>query len=363
VPGITIDAVRKEFASGVVALRDVDLDIRDGEFFSLLGPSGCGKTTLLRIIAGFETATSGTVAIGGQPIDRVAPNRRNVGIVFQSYALFPHLDVFENVAFGLRAKGESNDRIRDRVGWALGLVRLDGLDRRRPSQLSGGQQQRVAIARSLAVGPSIMLFDEPLSNLDAKLRVEMREELIRLHRELGITSVYVTHDQEEALAISDRIAVLSSGIVQQVGTPDELYERPTTPFVAAFLGTPNLVNGTLVGIDPPRVRLADGRELAAGSVDAGARVGAPALATFKAEKLDARTAETAGAMPAKLVVAQYLGGHLDLTLDGGPLGLLYARVEPTVELRRLAAGAPVWAQVPPDAVHVLAGDGAADKGR
>jgi ABC-type Fe3+/spermidine/putrescine transport system ATPase subunit len=355
-PGIRIDAVRKEFANGVVALRDVDLDIHDGEFFSLLGPSGCGKTTLLRIVAGFETATSGSVAIGGQPVDRVPPNRRNVGIVFQSYALFPHLDVFENVAFGLRARGEPAERVRERVAWALALVRLSGLERRRPSQLSGGQQQRVAIARSLAIGPSIMLFDEPLSNLDAKLRVEMREELIRLHRDLGITSVYVTHDQEEALAISDRIAVLSSGVVQQVGTPDELYERPTTPFVAAFLGTSNLLSATLVGVEPPRVRLADGRELAAGSVDAAAKVGGPALATFKAEKLAVGPAGTPGALPATLTVAQYLGGHLDLTLDGGPLGPLYAQVEPRAELRRLAPGTPVWASVAPDAVHVLAAE-------
>ncbi len=352
-PGITIDAVRKEFASGVVALRDVGLDIREGEFFSLLGPSGCGKTTLLRIIAGFETATSGTIAIGGRRVDGVAPNRRNVGIVFQSYALFPHLDVFENVAFGLRAKGEPADKIRQRVDWALELVRLSGLERRRPSQLSGGQQQRVAIARSLAVGPSIMLFDEPLSNLDAKLRVEMREELIRLHRELGITSVYVTHDQEEALAISDRIAVLSSGVVQQVGTPDELYERPATAFVAAFLGTPNLLSGTLVGASPARVRLADGRELVAATSDPAAKVGAPALATFKAEKLAVATAEQPNAMPATLTVAQYLGAHLDLTLDGGPLGALYARVEPTAALRRLAPGSSVWVSVPPEAVHVL----------
>jgi ABC-type Fe3+/spermidine/putrescine transport system ATPase subunit len=322
----------------------------------LLGPSGCGKTTLLRIIAGFETATSGTVAIGGKPVDGVPPNRRNVGIVFQSYALFPHLDVFENVAFGLHARGEAGERVRKRVDWALGLVRLGGLERRRPSQLSGGQQQRVAIARSLAVGPSVMLFDEPLSNLDAKLRVEMREELIRLHRELGITSVYVTHDQEEALAISDRIAVLSSGVVQQVGTPDELYERPTTPFVAAFLGTPNLLKGTLIGVEPTRVRLGDGREMATGSVHAGAKVGAPALVTFKAEKLTVGTSESPGALPATLTVAQYLGAHLDLTLDGGPLGALHARVEPTAALRRLGRGAQVWASIAPEAVHVLAAE-------
>jgi ABC-type Fe3+/spermidine/putrescine transport system ATPase subunit len=357
VPGITIQAVRKEFGSGVVALRDVDLEILDGEFFSLLGPSGCGKTTLLRIIAGFESATAGSVAIGGRPIDRVPPNQRNIGIVFQSYALFPHLDVFENVAFGLRARGAPGSEVNERVDRALALVRLSGLERRRPSQLSGGQQQRVAIARSLAVGPSIMLFDEPLSNLDAKLRVEMREELIRLHRELGITSVYVTHDQEEALAISDRIAVLSSGVVQQVGTPDDLYERPTTPFVASFLGTPNLLSATLLGTDPARVRLADGRELAAGSVDAAAEVGRPALATFKAEKLTVAAAEAPGALPAALTVSQYLGSHLDLTLDGGQLGPLYARVEPTAALRRLGPGTSVWASVAPEAVHVLPADG------
>lgn len=218
------------------ALRGVDLELQPGELFTLLGPSGCGKTTLLRVVAGFEVPTSGSVHLGGADLAGVPPHQRDVGLVFQSYALFPHLDVSENVAFGLVERGLKRAEVEERVQAALARVRLGELGARQPSELSGGQQQRVGIARALAIEPRLLLMDEPLSNLDAKLRLAMREEIRALQQAAGTTTVYVTHDQEEALAISDRIAVLSAGLVEQVGTPWEIYRHPATRFVAEFVG-------------------------------------------------------------------------------------------------------------------------------
>src|SRR5438093_9873671 len=218
----------------------------EGEFFSLLGPSGCGKTTTLRCIAGFETLSEGAIALGGRRLDDRPPHRRDVGLVFQNYALFPHLTVFDNVAFGLRLRKVDKAAIERRVGQMLDLVDLPSLGARYPAQLSGGQQQRVAIARSLVLEPSLLLFDEPLSNLDLKLRIQMRYELKSLQRRLGKTAIYVTHDQTEALALSDRIAVLSHGRIEQIGTPGEIYERPASTFVAEFIGSSNLVVARII---------------------------------------------------------------------------------------------------------------------
>ena len=245
---IRTDSLRKQFGD-VHAVRDANLHIAKGEFYTFLGPSGCGKTTLLRMLAGFTSADSGSIYFDGQFVNDIPPWKRNVGMVFQNYALWPHMNVFENIAFGLRERKTAKSEIQDRVERSLQMVNLEGLDKRRPSQLSGGQQQRVALARTLVTEPGLLLLDEPLSNLDAKLRVQMREELLRLQRELGITTIYVTHDQEEALITSTRIAVMSEGEVIQEGPPKEIYELPCTKTVADFVGTSNLFSAKIIDIN------------------------------------------------------------------------------------------------------------------
>lgn len=239
---VRLAGVAKLFGE-TVAVDDVDLDIVHGEFFSLLGPSGCGKSTTLALIGGFESPTRGSVCLGGRDVSRVPSHRRDVNTVFQSYALFPHLDVFDNVAFGLRRRRVAKSEIDRRVREALALVALPGLEKRRPAQLSGGQQQRVALARALVNEPRVLLLDEPLGALDLKLRKQMQLELKRIQRDVGITFLYVTHDQEEAMAMSDRLAVMNEGRLEQIGSPEEVYERPATPFVASFLGASNLLTG------------------------------------------------------------------------------------------------------------------------
>ena len=242
---IRLEGIEKGFP-GVKALSDVNLTIEAGELFTLLGPSGCGKTTLLRTIAGFYRQDAGRIYLGEECIDAVPPHKRDTGMVFQNYAIFPHMTVFENVAFGLRNRGVRGPELKRRVGRALVLARLGGYEKRTPDQLSGGQQQRVGLARAMVIEPRVLLMDEPLSNLDAKLRVEMRTEIRDLQRELGTTTVYVTHDQEEALVISDRIAVMRGGLVQQVGRPWEIYKNPGNQFVASFVGNTNLFEGEIV---------------------------------------------------------------------------------------------------------------------
>jgi iron(III) transport system ATP-binding protein len=243
--GIDIHNVALSFGNTEV-LRDIHLNIRAGEFFALLGPSGSGKSTLLRLIAGFNQHQRGEVLIDGQDVTGIPPWLRNVGMVFQNYALWPHMTVAENVAFGLEARRLPASEIRRKVAAALSLVDLGDYGHRRPGQLSGGQQQRVAIARTLAIEPQVLLLDEPLSNLDAKLRVQTRQELVRLQRRLGITTIFVTHDQEEALTTCQRIAVMDQGVIQQVGTPMELFDHPANRFVAQFIGSLNLYSGTVV---------------------------------------------------------------------------------------------------------------------
>ena len=247
IPDVRLVDLTKRFRE-IVAVDAISLDISAGEFFSLLGPSGCGKTTTLRMIGGFELPSSGRVELGGRDVTMDPPEHRPVNMVFQSYALFPHLSVFDNVAFGLRRRKVPDREARQRVGAALELVRLTGYDRRGPGELSGGQQQRIALARALVCEPTVLLLDEPLGALDLKLRRQLQVELKRVQVEVGITFVYVTHDQEEALALSDRIAVMNGGRIEQLGTPEELYDRPRTRFVADFIGTTNVMAGTVASV-------------------------------------------------------------------------------------------------------------------
>ena len=279
-PDVRLIELTKRFRE-IVAVDAVSLDIRIGEFFSLLGPSGCGKTTTLRMIGGFELPTSGRIELRGRDVTMDPPERRPVNMVFQSYALFPHLSVFDNVAFGLRRRKVPDADVRRRVGAALELVRLTGYDRRGPGELSGGQQQRVALARALVCEPTVLLLDEPLGALDLKLRRQLQVELKRVQVEVGITFVYVTHDQEEALALSDRIAVMKSGQIEQLGTPEELYDRPKTRFVADFIGTTNLLAGTVASVTVDGVIL---------DLEAGGRcvVGAQGLAPGAAVEIAVR---------------------------------------------------------------------------
>jgi putative spermidine/putrescine transport system ATP-binding protein len=244
---LVLKGIQKRFPGGTVAVEDFNLVADKGEFVSFLGPSGCGKTTTLRMIAGFETPTAGTITIGGTDITYRPANRRNVGMVFQSYALFPNMSVADNIGFGLRVRRRPKDQIRKRVQELLGLINLPDKGDRYPYQLSGGQQQRVALARALAIEPEVLLLDEPLSALDAKIRVALRREIRSIQRQLGITTVYVTHDQEEAMSLSDRVVVMSEGRVEQIGPPPEIYNFPATPFVASFVGTLNLLPAVASG--------------------------------------------------------------------------------------------------------------------
>ena len=231
-----------------VALRGVSLDIKDGEFFTILGPSGCGKTTFLRSVAGFEMIDEGKIFFDDEDVTYLPPHKRNTGMVFQNYALWPHMTVYDNIAYGLKVRKVPKEEIDKRVKEALKMVHLEGMEKRTPHQLSGGQQQRVALARALVINPRVLLLDEPLSNLDAKLRLEMRAELKRLQKQLGITTIYVTHDQEEAMSISDRLAVMDIGVVKQVGTPEDIYNRPSDAFVANFIGQGTFIRGDVLEI-------------------------------------------------------------------------------------------------------------------
>ena len=268
---LTLTNIQKSFGA-VKVVHDFDMSIDKGEFVSFLGPSGCGKTTILRMVAGFETPSGGVITIDGKDQSRLKPNQRNIGMVFQAYALFPNMNVFDNVAFGLKVAGKPKDEIQARVTEMLKLIHLEHLADRYPYQMSGGQQQRVALARALAPKPQVLLLDEPLSALDAKIRVALREEIRHIQRQLGITTIFVTHDQEEALSISDRVVVMNAGHADQIGTPFEIYNRPATRFVASFVGTLNLIEAKVidpqsstVAIGDQRVVLAETFDLAAGS--------------------------------------------------------------------------------------------------
>jgi len=265
-PFLTLTGVQKHFGA-FTAVADFNLEAEKGEFVSFLGPSGCGKTTTLRMIAGFELPSAGTIVVNSEDITFKAPNQRNVGMVFQSYALFPNMTVAENIGFGLKVRKRPKEQVQKRVGELLELIHLPDRAGRYPYQLSGGQQQRVALARALAFEPQVLLLDEPLSALDAKIRVSLRNEIRAIQRQLGITTVYVTHDQEEALSLSDRVVVMSDGRIEQIGTPFEIYNFPTTAFVASFVGTLNVLAASVVDAAAGRLSV-DGQEIRAASVSA-----------------------------------------------------------------------------------------------
>ena len=340
---------------GVSAVDGIDLRIPGGEFFSLLGPSGCGKTTTLRLIAGFEQPTSGRILLDGVDMASTPPHKRPVNTVFQSYALFPFLTVADNVAFGLEFREVSKDERRSRVGRALELVRLSGFEKRRPSQLSGGQQQRVALARALILNPSVLLLDEPLGALDAKLRKALQIELKALQETVGITFVYVTHDQEEALTMSDRMAVMSGGRIQQVGSPSEVYEQPATEFVADFLGVSNLMSGRVVGgVDGARrVQLGEFQLLAGqGSVDREADV--RLVIRPERVRLDPFGETGENRIPGMVERVVYVGSVLQVFVRLAPGEMLQAAVPNQGGEAGFAQGTPVSAYLPADALRVLA---------
>ncbi len=321
---VELAGITKRFGE-FVAVDDLSLEIYEGEFFSLLGPSGCGKTTTLRMIAGFEEPTEGSISVAGEEVQGVPPYRRPVNTVFQSYAIFPHLNVFDNVAFGLRRGGVKGEELNARVTQACEMVQLSGFEKRKPSMLSGGQQQRVALARALVNRPKVLLLDEPLGALDLKLRKELQLELRNLQHEVGITFVYVTHDQEEALTMSDRIAVINEGKVQQIADPPTLYELPKNSFVASFIGQTNVFSGTVESVSGERVTLRTRGEMRVEAVSQdGVEVGAQAQAAVRPEKVRFGGAgENASTATIRQIV--YLGASTQYIaeLPGGEKLVLY----------------------------------------
>jgi spermidine/putrescine transport system ATP-binding protein len=330
-PAVTLEGLERRFGD-LVAVHGIDLEIADGEFFSLIGPSGCGKTTTLRIIAGLEEPSTGRVLVRGNDMTWVPANRRPVNTVFQHFALFPHLDVFENVAFGLRERKAPKAEIRERVARMLDLVELRGRERARPRELSGGQQQRVALARSLVLEPQVLLLDEPLGALDLKLRRQMQAVLKELQREIGITFVYVTHDQEEAFSMSDRVGIMNAGVLEQVGLPRDVYHRPRTLFVADFVGASNRFPATVLD------RLPDGRlradlgplgVLEAGGSD-GVEPGSPAVAIVRPESMSP-DGDGAVAVRGEVADVAYLGAQVQYTIETAERGRVIALIPSDAE--------------------------------
>jgi spermidine/putrescine transport system ATP-binding protein len=361
--GIELVGLTKRFGHGVTshaAVDNIDLSVSGGEFFSLLGPSGCGKTTTLRLIAGFEEPTAGRILLDGADVSHVPPHRRNVNTVFQSYALFPFLSVFDNVAFGLKHAQVTKADVKQRVGDALSLVSMSSFASRRPSQLSGGQQQRVALARALVLNPAVLLLDEPLGALDAKLRRSLKVELKALQERVGITFIYVTHDQEEALTMSDRIAVMNAGQIAQIGTPQEVYESPADAYVADFLGAANLLQVVVT----ERVR-GDASTLKLGDIalttsnEVPAEQGAAAQAVIRPERVRVEEHGSAGAnrVPALVDRVVYLGAATQVHLRLATGESLQA-VVPNENAAGWSQGTPVHVHFPADALRVLAGDAA-----
>mgnify|MGYP001256512064 CR=1 FL=1 len=378
-PAIRLDNITKQYGA-VGALRGLSLEVAQGEFFSLLGPSGCGKTTTLRIVAGLLQPDSGRVYLDGRDVTDLPPYRRNLGLVFQNYALFPHMTVWDNVAYGLRARRMPESEIKARVGRYLEIVGLSSMANRRPRELSGGQQQRVALARSLAIEPVVLLFDEPLSNLDAQLREQMQVEIRQLQRELGFTAFYVTHDQAEALLLSDRLAVLREGRLEQLGTPEELYDAPASPFVAGFFGGTNLLEGTAVREGSGwRFKTTGGSVLAAGRAVGRVSDGAAVRLAVRPQRLRIAAA-SAGAVAASaggagVSAASMAGAEAGIrdamgnpsatgnAIVNGSGAVLAATVETRLYLGdqfeyrlRLASGERLTARVPVDAAVGTPGD-------
>ena len=355
---VLVDLVKRY--ADVTAVAGINLSMPSGEFFSLLGPSGCGKTTTLRMIAGFERPDEGQILLDGNDMAQTPPHKRNVNTVFQNYALFPHLTVAENVGFGLRYKEVSKQEAKKKVADAMELVRLSGFERRRPSQLSGGQQQRVALARALILNPAVLLLDEPLGALDAKLRKALQIELKALQEEIGITFVYVTHDQEEALTMSDRLAVMSNGRVEQIGTPSEVYEEPTTTYVADFLGVSNLMDASAAGIDGDgraKVRLGE-FDLVASQGDTDARGDVKIVIRPERVRLEASGTTGANRVPGMVERVVYVGSIMQVIVHLAPGPTLQAWVQNLGEGLPYHQGAAVSVHLPADALRVLIGTSA-----
>jgi spermidine/putrescine transport system ATP-binding protein len=344
----------------VVAVHGINLHMPGGEFFSMLGPSGCGKTTTLRMIAGFEQPSEGKILLDGEDMTGTPPHRRHVNTVFQNYALFPHLNVQDNVAFGLRRQRVERNEVRRRVAEALDLVQLTGFEKRKPAQLSGGQQQRVALARALVLKPAVLLLDEPLGALDAKLRKALQIELKALQQQVGITFIYVTHDQEEALTMSDRIAVMSNGRVEQVASPRQVYEEPSTVFVADFLGVSNLMQVTARGADSQgrcRIRL-DSFELQAARGDTA--MSGETKATIRPERvrLEPQSATGENRVPGMVERWVYLGNAVQLIVRLATGQAIQVLIQNTGDEIPFAQGTPVQVHLPADALRVLTDTGA-----
>ena len=355
---LEVRGLTKRF-SPQVTVGPLSFEVMEGEFFSLLGPSGCGKTTTLRCIAGFEELSEGSILLGGQRLDGRPPHRRDVGLVFQTYALFPHLTVFDNIAFGLRLRKVSKAEIERRVGQMLELVDLPNLAERYPAQLSGGQQQRVAIARSLVLEPSLLLFDEPLSNLDLKLRIQMRYELRDLQKRLGKTAVYVTHDQTEALALSDRIAVLSQGRIEQIGTPSEIYESPASAFVADFIGSSNLLKACVRGDGDDADTAMETEHGLVLTVPRVADVsGATVTLLLRPERFQMAAAGDGDKIVANRFTARvrdvtYLGEDLHLRVLASERQPLLVSIKNSKGTRAIVPGAAIDLAIDPEDIHVL----------
>ena len=317
---ITVEGLTKRFGPLAVVNR-VGFSIEEGELFTLLGPSGCGKTTLLRLIAGFYAPDEGEVQFDGRVVNDLPPHERGIGMVFQNYALWPHMTVYENAAYGLKLRKVAPAAIAERIRAVLEKVKLSGLEHRYPGQLSGGQQQRVALARALVLNPKILLLDEPLSNLDAKIRIQVRAEIRKLQKEIGITTVYVTHDQEEALTLSDRIAVFNKGKILQIGPPKELYERPANRFVADFIGINNMMDGTVRLIDAAanRMRVATALGELSTMFDERLKTGDPCIVCVRPENatIDGETAAQSNLVTGRVSFAAYMGHTLRYDIDAG----------------------------------------------
>ena len=331
---LTLENITKVFPSRgnvgeVTAVQDVNLEIHKGELVTLLGPSGCGKTTTLRMIAGFEFPTSGSIILDGQEINSLPPHKRDMSMVFQSYALFPHLTVFENVAYGLNVQRLDRKTIGERVGRVLDLVHLQGYGDRAPGQLSGGQQQRVALARALVMEPKVLLMDEPLSNLDAKLREEMRTEIRRIQRELNITSVYVTHDQIEAMTLSDRIVVMNEGLIEQIGSPVEIYRYPNSRFVANFIGRANFVNGVVLAQKNSKLTVQSlGEQITLSNIKRDFGEGEPVILIVRPEMIQIK--KKGGIYQGVVRQAVYLGDMIEYAVEVGGVSILGTETDPHV---------------------------------
>ncbi|MBZ9772199.1 ABC transporter ATP-binding protein [Mesorhizobium sp. CO1-1-8] len=353
---VRFDNVTKTYDGHTAVVDKLDLFVREGEFLSLLGPSGSGKTTTLMMLAGFEEPTSGEITLAGQSLTRVPPHRRDIGMVFQDYALFPHMSVAENLAYPLRLRRRSRAEIKTQVEQALDMVNLKGFGQRRPTALSGGQKQRVAVARALIFQPRLILMDEPLGALDRQLREQLQVEIKQLHRRLGVTIIYVTHDQGEALTLSDRVALFHQGRIEQLGSPRDLYERPDTAFVAGFLGDNNLIPATVLTTDAEtcQLRLGSG-QVFSGRPAAALKAGDPAHVAIRPEAIRACSPDEPGAAPAEVLEAFYTGDQLRIRCSAFGVDTVLVKVSSGSDRPHFHIGQKIGLAIGVDAVRALPG--------